>query len=70
VLRPLQGLAARNIVHYDLKCDNVLLDPLPGSAADANFWAPGAAAPPFRVVLADFGESRMYSCAQAALTTR
>ena len=64
----LQGLAACNVVHYDLKCDNVLLEPLPGRQTD--FWAPAVAEPPFRIVLADFGESRMYSSAQAALTVR
>lgn len=50
------------MVHFDLKCDNILLEPLEGPRE--------ADALPFRVVLSDFGESRMYSCANAALTVR
>ena len=66
-----QGLAAARVVHYDLKADNVLLEPLgagPGGAAV--LWAPPAEAPAFRVVLADFGESRMFEPAEAPLTLR
>ena len=55
-------LAAANIVHFDLKCDNVLLD----------FIQPAPAPPalPFRTVLADFGTARQYASVQAAHTTR
>ena len=64
-----QVLATANVVHFDLKCDNVLLEAAAG-ASEAEFWRPASARPPFRVVLADFGESRMYSSAQAAVTVR
>ncbi|BDA44756.1 probable serine/threonine-protein kinase par-1 at C-terminar half [Coccomyxa sp. Obi] len=64
-----QVLAAANVVHFDLKCDNVLLEAASG-ASEAEFWRPASARPPFRVVLADFGESRMYSSAQGAVTVR
>jgi hypothetical protein len=57
------------VVHFDLKCDNVLLEPLAG-VADDDFWAPRSEAPPFRAVIADFGESRRYSSASAAFTVR
>lgn len=53
------AMTAAGVVHFDLKCDNVLLEPDP-SASVAAFWAPGAEAPPFRVVLADFGESKLW----------
>lgn len=53
------AMAAAGVVHFDLKCDNVLLDPHP-SAPVAAFWAPPSEAPPFRVVLADFGESKLW----------
>jgi len=48
-------------VHFDLKCDNVLLAPLPGRAA-ADIWQADAMAtePAFRLVLADFGEGRAF----------
>ena len=46
------------VIHFDLKCDNILLEPLPGHS-EAEFWAPSSAKPPFKVVLADFGESKL-----------
>ena len=46
------------VIHFDLKCDNILLEPLPGRS-EAEFWAPPSSTPPFRVVLADFGESKL-----------
>jgi len=46
------------VIHFDLKCDNILLEPLPGHS-EAEFWAPSSAIPPFKVVLADFGESKL-----------
>jgi len=46
------------VIHFDLKCDNILLEPLPGRS-EAEFWAPSSATPPFKVVLADFGESKL-----------
>lgn len=62
-------LARDNVVHFDLKSDNVLLERAPGASED-EFWRPSAARPPFRVVLADFGESRMYTSADGAITVR
>ena len=50
------------MVHFDLKCDNILLEALE-TARDP-------AALPFRVVLSDFGESRMYASTSSALTVR
>lgn len=58
----LQDLEAEQVVHFDLKCDNILLE-LPEEPQ-------GAGALPFRVVLSDFGESRMYSGSDSALTVR
>jgi serine/threonine protein kinase len=46
------------VIHFDLKCDNILLEPLPGRS-EAEFWSPSSATPPFKVVLADFGESKL-----------
>ncbi len=59
------------MVHYDLKADNVLLEPLQlGAGGEAAVWRPQGERPAFRVVLADFGESRMYGVAEDALTLR
>jgi hypothetical protein len=38
----------------------LLLEPLPG-ISEADFWAPREPVPPFRVVLADFGESKLFT---------
>ena len=65
-----QRVAAKHVVHFDLKCDNVLLERAPGCPDWAAFWRPPGEAPPFRAVLADFGESRMYACAEDAYTVR
>ncbi len=50
------------MVHFDLKCDNILLEPLETPRDPAVL--------PFRIVLSDFGESRMYQSASSALTVR
>ena len=54
---PPQVLHDANVVHFDVKCDNIQLDPLPGASA-ADIAAPPNATPLFKVVLVDFGESR------------
>jgi serine/threonine protein kinase len=54
---PSQALHEANVVHFDIKCDNVQLDPLPGTS-HADIAAPPTAEPTFRVVLVDFGESK------------
>ena len=52
------AMAERGVVHYDLKCDNVLLAPLDPAAPWESLWDLDRL--PFRVVLADFGESRLF----------
>lgn len=39
VLEPMKLLAAENVVHFDLKCANILVDPLPG-VKDSELWNP------------------------------
>lgn len=57
----------QNVVHYDLKCDNVLLEPLVCTLAEADFWHPqwppldSMCAIPFRVSITDFGQSKVRS---------
>lgn len=81
-MRYAQELADARVVHYDLKADNVLLEPLPAAPGPrpgpdpkptldptANLWALPSERPPFRVVLADFGESVMFAPGDERLTT-
>eukprot|EP00959_Pyramimonas_sp_CCMP1952_P077652 1623225-Pyramimonas_sp.AAC.1 len=62
-------MVAANIVHYDLKCDNILLRPA-GGVSETDFWQPLGPTPPFNVVLADFGESKQYIHPERAYTSR
>jgi serine/threonine protein kinase len=39
VLEAAQRMAEKGIIHFDLKCDNVLLEPLPG-VSEERFWCP------------------------------
>lgn len=64
-----QALSEEQVAHFDLKCDNVLLEPLPGVDEEA-FWAPVSDQLPFEVVLADFGDSCDFSCSDHKFTTR
>lgn len=41
-------LAADSVVHFDLKCANVLVDPLPG-VKDGELWGATGPLPPFQV---------------------
>ena len=69
VVEAVKVLHKDNVVHFDLKCSNVLLDPLPG-VDESHFWSPPTEELPFRVVLADFGEARSYSNSWEARTVR
>ena len=80
VVAAVLSLVEANVVHFDLKCDNILLEPLsPALApaaglagslpptpqpaivrAESEFWSPPTSSPPFRSVLADFGESKIF----------
>ena len=62
-------MAEQEVVHFDLKCDNILLEALPG-VSQQEFWAPSSDSPPFKLILADFGDSCDFSLAEQKLTTR
>ena len=65
----LQEVHKEGVVHFDLKGHNILLEKLPG-AKEEEFWQPSTDEPPFRVVLADFGDSCDFSLCNEQLTTR
>ena len=60
-----KALEIQNVVHYDLKCDNMLLEPLMCTQSDEDFWHPqwpplvGTSPIPFRVSITDFGQSKV-----------
>ena len=55
ILRTVDALHASGIVHFDLKCSNILLEPLDG-VSSLYEWSDGAELP-FRLILGDFGEA-------------
>ena len=61
-----------NLSSACLQCDNVLLLPIDPSTTDDELvqQSPGAVCPNFEVVIADFGESKIYGSGDDAYTTR
>ena len=63
---------AQGVVHFDLKSDNVLIEPLPG-VSNAELWHPAAAhldgqsRLPFHCVLTDFGDAKVLRQAGAQM---
>ena len=66
------ALSDFGVVHYDIKADNFLLEP-EISCSVKEFWDPPQErwneVPPFRVLISDFGESRVYAGFQSARTS-
>ncbi|DBA77935.1 TPA: hypothetical protein ACH3X2_008356 [Trebouxia sp. C0005] len=64
-----QEVHKEGVVHFDLKGHNILLEKLP-CAKEEDFWQPSTDQPPFKVVLADFGDSCDFSLSDEQLTAR
>lgn len=47
--------------HYDIKCDNFLINPYDPNMSDKDLYSLKSDIPPFSVCLADFGESIVYT---------
>ena len=60
VLNTMQFLSDHNTNHYDLKCDNFLLQPLHKSIPEEEIFNQPTSTPNFTVALADFGEAKIY----------
>lgn len=61
VLNAMQFLPDHHTNHYDLKCDNFLLQPLHRSIPEEEIYNQPTSTPNFTVALADFGEAKIFS---------
>ena len=70
-INAVSALEKYNVVHFDIKADNFLLDPVPDCTLK-KFWDPpkDCSTPPFHVLITDFGESRMYVSKRTAATAQ
>ena len=60
ILESYKFLYDNNINHFDLKCDNIFLEPFDG-VENAQFYNHQSDMPHFELVIGDFGESFIYS---------
>lgn len=58
------------IAHFDIKCDNILVEPLHREGYEVDPFELQSEVPPFKVVVADFGEARMFDSSEQAMTLR
>jgi hypothetical protein len=74
VLNTFQFLTENGVNHFDVKCDNFLIQPLNEDhwtlEDEEEFWRPTTDIPNFSVTLADFGESKIYKDELDGYTTR
>jgi serine/threonine protein kinase len=70
-LEAVAALERFGVVHYDIKADNFLLDPAQGCSV-SEFWNPPerSTLSSFRIVITDFGESRLFAPTETAGTAR
>jgi serine/threonine protein kinase len=60
VLLGVKMMTQNNICHFDLKCDNIFLEPF-DDVSEEDFWNQPSNIPNFKIVIGDFGESNVYS---------
>ena len=70
-LEAVAALERFGVVHYDIKADNFLLDPAQGCSI-SEFWNPPerSTLSAFRIVITDFGESRLFAPTETKGTAR
>jgi serine/threonine protein kinase len=52
-------LSENHILHFDIKCDNFLLEPKDKNISDEEFYNQRSEEPNFDVRVADFGEAKV-----------
>lgn len=70
VLQVMAFLANNHIMHFDIKCDNFLLDPIDRNCSEADFINQKSEIPNFEVHVADFGEAKIWHTDEEAYTFR
>ena len=74
ILNIFQFLTDKQVNHFDVKCDNFLIQPLNEEnwtvEDEENFWNPTSDVPNFSVCLADFGEAKVFDNELDGYTTR
>ena len=75
ILNNFQFLVENSVNHFDVKCDNFLIQPLSDSETltpeeEEDFWHPKSNIPKFSICLADFGEAKVYTDEINGYTTR
>lgn len=60
LLEAFKFLADANVNHFDVKCDNIFIEPF-GGVDDEEFYNHSTETPCFEIVIGDFGESYVYS---------
>lgn len=69
VLEGVKFLSDNHVNHFDLKCDNIFLEPYEG-VSEKDFWKNTTEDPNFKLVLGDFGEAHLFSTESDAYTIR
>lgn len=62
-------LSENNVNHYDIKCDNYLIEPYDRDMTKEDLYSQPSMVPNFSVCLADFGESLLYTADDSGYTT-
>jgi serine/threonine protein kinase len=70
VLNAMFFLSEHKINHFDIKCDNFLLQPLSPYLTPSEIFSQKSNIPNFTVILADFGEAKKFTDDDDELTQR
>eukprot|EP00211_Chloroparvula_japonica_P005059 CAMPEP_0119120296 /NCGR_PEP_ID=MMETSP1310-20130426/1392_1 /TAXON_ID=464262 /ORGANISM="Genus nov. species nov., Strain RCC2339" /LENGTH=826 /DNA_ID=CAMNT_0007109765 /DNA_START=33 /DNA_END=2513 /DNA_ORIENTATION=- len=60
ILNVMSWLVENQVNHYDIKCDNYLIEPLVEGISEEDLWNQPTNIPNFSLCIADFGESKIY----------
>mmetsp|Transcript_18645 Transcript_18645/g.25756 ORF Transcript_18645/g.25756 Transcript_18645/m.25756 type:complete len:973 (+) Transcript_18645:2-2920(+) len=70
IVNAMKWLEENKVNHYDIKCDNYLIEPLVENCAEEDLWFQQSDVPNFSLCIADFGESKIYETELEGYTIR